>query len=360
MPHLPADPDARAALREPTERHPWRVLVSGCMTGTPCGWRGDDNGLSAHGPLQAFLAHPKVTPVPFCPEHLALGTPRGIPDLHGGDGFDVLEGRARVLVDGKEDVTEALVRHATAMAELGETCDLALLLDVSATCGSQVLHLGTRTAPQPRYQAGPGVVAALLWTRRIPFTSQRDPWTLDRLMARVEGRSPAEDAGVDHHHHPWTGANLPDSPWSTQPRALARRPDVSTRQPVFKVLTAAQWASRQGSVPWAPVDEADGFLHLSAADQLERTLALHFAGQTGLVHLRLDPARIPALVWEPSRGGQLFPHAYGATPLSAVVSVEVHDRAPSSREGLPPHTTARRCRSGRPPPPVGCAAAQCR
>jgi len=329
MPHLPADAAALAALREPTERHPWRVLVSGCMTGTPCGWTGDDNGMSAHGPLQAFLAHAKVTAVPFCPEHLALGTPRGIPDLHGGDGFDVLDGRARVLVDGERDVTEALVRHAMAMAELGETCDLALLLDSSATCGSQVISLGTRTDTPRRFQAGPAVVAALLWERHIPFTSQRDALTLDRLMARLEGRTP-DTTLHDHHRHPWTLEHLPDSPWSTQPRALARRPEVSTRRPVFKVLTAEQWSARDDILPWAPVDEADGFLHLSAAHQLARTLALHFAGQTGLVHVRLDPARIPGLVWEPSRGGQLFPHAYGATPLSAVVAVAVHDQAPAT------------------------------
>ena len=28
------------------------------------------------------------------------------------------------------------------------------------------------------------------------------------------------------------------------------------------------------------------------------------------------------LVWEPSRGGDLFPHLYGDLPMSAVVSVE--------------------------------------
>jgi uncharacterized protein (DUF952 family) len=35
-----------------------------------------------------------------------------------------------------------------------------------------------------------------------------------------------------------------------------------------------------------------------------------------------------ALVWEPSRGGALFPHVYGTFPMSAVVwrgSVDVGD-----------------------------------
>lgn len=319
MSHLPAHPDAVAQLRVPSARHPWRVLVSGCMTGMPCGWEGDDNGMHAHTELQAFLAHPWVQPVPFCPEHLALGTPRGIPDLHGGDGFDVLDGRAQVLVDGVRDVTEALLRHAKAMAELGETCDLALLLDMSATCGSQVISLGDRTAADRRFQAGPGLVAALLWERHLPFTSQRDAATLGRLRARLDGiEAPVE--ALDHHEQAWTREHFPDSPWSRSARAQARRPFVSARRPVYKVLTATQWASRGETVPWAPIDHDDGFLHLSAADQLEQTLSLHFAGQADLAVVQLDPARIPALVWEPSRGGQLFPHAYGPTPLSAVVS----------------------------------------
>ncbi|MEZ4318513.1 MAG: DUF952 domain-containing protein [Myxococcota bacterium] len=93
--------------------------------------------------------------------------------------------------------------------------------------------------------------------------------------------------------------------------------------PVFKILTAAQWESRVDAVPWAPIDVSDGFLHLSAAHQLQQTLALHFAGQRDLVIVSLDPARIPDLRWEESRGGALFPHAYGPTPLDAVVAIEV-------------------------------------
>jgi beta-hydroxylase len=91
---------------------------------------------------------------------------------------------------------------------------------------------------------------------------------------------------------------------------------------VFKILTQAQWVSRGDTVPWAPVDEADGFLHLSTAEQLDQTLALHFAGQSDLVVLALDPTSIPDLRWEASRGGALFPHAYGPTPIDAVVGVE--------------------------------------
>jgi len=89
----------------------------------------------------------------------------------------------------------------------------------------------------------------------------------------------------------------------------------------YKVLTADQWAQfeRDGVFDGAPIDRADGYIHLSTADQLKETITKHFAGQTGLVTLEMDLAQLPDVRWEPSRGGQLFPHVYGALPISAVM-----------------------------------------
>ena len=84
---------------------------------------------------------------------------------------------------------------------------------------------------------------------------------------------------------------------------------------VYKVLTHDEWAAleRDGAIAGAPVDRADGFVHLSTAGQLPVTLAKHFAGQTGLMLLALEAAALgDALAWEPSRGGDLFPHLYAA------------------------------------------------
>jgi uncharacterized protein (DUF952 family) len=89
----------------------------------------------------------------------------------------------------------------------------------------------------------------------------------------------------------------------------------------FKVLTPAQWAQfeRDGAFAGAPVDLADGFVHLSAADQLEETLAKHFAGQANLIVAEIDLAMLGDTVkWEVSRGGALFPHVYGPLPMAAV------------------------------------------
>jgi len=91
----------------------------------------------------------------------------------------------------------------------------------------------------------------------------------------------------------------------------------------YKILTAPQWAAWQesGLFAGAPVDIADGFIHLSAADQVAGTREKHFAGQSGLVLAEIDLASLGAAVkWEVSRGGALFPHVYGSIPLAAVTN----------------------------------------
>jgi uncharacterized protein (DUF952 family) len=101
---------------------------------------------------------------------------------------------------------------------------------------------------------------------------------------------------------------------------------------IYKLLTAAEWAiaGSLGHFDGSAVDHADGYLHLSGADQVVETAARHFTGQSGLVLLTVDADRLGAdLCWEPSRGGALFPHLYGPLPVSAVVAA---DPVP---EGLP-------------------------
>ena len=91
----------------------------------------------------------------------------------------------------------------------------------------------------------------------------------------------------------------------------------------YKILTAPQWAAWQnaGAFAGAPVDIADGFIHLSAANQVAETRAKHFAGQSGLVLAEIDLAALgDAVKWEISRGGALFPHVYGSIPLAAVTN----------------------------------------
>jgi uncharacterized protein (DUF952 family) len=92
----------------------------------------------------------------------------------------------------------------------------------------------------------------------------------------------------------------------------------------FKVLTADQWTQFQADHVFrgAPVDLADGYIHLSTSDQLQGTLDKHFAGQSGLVIAEVDLAQVEdSIRWEMSRGGALFPHIYGPLAMSAVIGV---------------------------------------
>ena len=98
---------------------------------------------------------------------------------------------------------------------------------------------------------------------------------------------------------------------------------MSTR--AFKILTAAQWASfaAENLFDGSPDDRADGFIHLSTADQVDGTIAKHFSGHSNLVIAEIELARLGDMVrWEPSRGGQLFPHIYGVLTMDAVVGTQ--------------------------------------
>jgi len=102
---------------------------------------------------------------------------------------------------------------------------------------------------------------------------------------------------------------------------------------IYKICPRALWqeAERDGVFRGAPVDRTDGYIHFSTAEQVRETAAKHFAGQDDLVLVAIDPEMLGrALRWEPSRGGALFPHLYGALALDAVRRVE---ELPLGRDG---------------------------
>lgn len=90
---------------------------------------------------------------------------------------------------------------------------------------------------------------------------------------------------------------------------------------VFKICSHTAWhaAEATGRFSGAPVDVADGYIHLSTAAQVGETALKHFAGQSDLILIAVDTSLLgSALQWEPSRGGDLFPHLYDALPVAAV------------------------------------------
>jgi uncharacterized protein (DUF952 family) len=91
---------------------------------------------------------------------------------------------------------------------------------------------------------------------------------------------------------------------------------------IFKVCGAAEWAAAEqaGHYAGSADDARDGFIHFSTAAQLPGTLAKYFAGRDDLLLVAVQAGTLgAALKWEPSRGGNLFPHLYAPLPVSAAL-----------------------------------------
>ena len=90
----------------------------------------------------------------------------------------------------------------------------------------------------------------------------------------------------------------------------------------YKILTADEAAAlARGGWRGSALDLADGFIHLSTAGQLTETVDRYFADSSGLVVAAIDLTALgDALRWEPSRGGQLFPHVYGSLDPGVVIA----------------------------------------
>ena len=104
---------------------------------------------------------------------------------------------------------------------------------------------------------------------------------------------------------------------------------------IYKILSRAEWiaARTAGNFAGAGVDLQDGFIHFSTAEQAQETARRHFRGQDRLVVLEVEADDLgDALRWEPSRGGDLFPHLYGVLDVSLVRGVT---DAPLDAEGVP-------------------------
>ncbi len=118
---------------------------------------------------------------------------------------------------------------------------------------------------------------------------------------------------------------------------MTRRPEDHAW--VWKIVEDTVWRSIQQEGSWtgAPVDHADGFIHLSTHDQAAGTLAKHFTSRSGLVLLGISVDHLPAaqLRWEVSRGGDLFPHLYGELLASQVTRVETLQLDPHGVHVLP-------------------------
>lgn len=190
-------------LRIPTAEDPLRVLTSACLIGVKCGVDGTSNG--EYPTVLKFLNFANVKLIPFCPEDFAFGTPRETPDVEGGDGHDVLDGKAKVITETGKDITGEMIAASLKMLEVAQNnnVELAVMMDVSGACGSQVIYKGSRFSENPRYQIGMGVCAAQLDRNGIKIISQRDFASLEIVYSKIDPNHVINEEAIDHDQHPW-------------------------------------------------------------------------------------------------------------------------------------------------------------
>jgi uncharacterized protein YbbK (DUF523 family) len=126
-------------------------------------------------------------------------------DIHGGTGIDVLNGKAKILTESGIDWTEGMIRASEKMLEIAtnEKIELAILMDTSAACGSQVIYDGNRFAPNKKHQIGMGVCAAQLKRNGIEVISQRDYASLEILFSKIDTEHKIDNTKIDHNQTEW-------------------------------------------------------------------------------------------------------------------------------------------------------------
>ena len=190
-------------LRIPSKDNPLRLLMSACLSGITCGYDGTANG--EYPTALKILQYNTVKVVKFCPEEFSFGSPREMCDIHGGTGFDVLDGKAKLLTESGQDWTEGIIKASEKMLEIAkqEKIELAVLMDVSAACGSQVIYDGNRFSENKIYQIGAGVAAAQLIRNGFKVISQRDYAALEILYSKIDPSYQIDTAKLDHHEIEW-------------------------------------------------------------------------------------------------------------------------------------------------------------
>ncbi len=219
-------------------------------------------------------------------------------------------------------VSERIVASRTAVAALTHGSPKGTFSDEDVARHREVATVPSMRAALAWYRAAlwrPGptrpisVPTLLLWGT--------NDFSLGNELAEpsLEGIDDATLTWVDGASH-WVPQERPDE---VNAHLLQRLGDLGGPDPfVYKIVP--QWIWSRAGETWegSDHDQADGFIHLSAAHQVEGTLRKHFAGQNLLVRLTVDPSRLPhgTLRWEVSRGGARFPHLYGPLPRAAVIA----------------------------------------
>lgn len=143
------------------------IVVSACLAGLPVRYNGLD---SLEKKIHKLVSEKKA--VTACPELLGgLDTPREPAEIVGGNGEDVLDGKARVIDLAGVDVTNAFVKGAYETLALVRKMQATtvVLKENSPSCGSGKIYDGTFTGEKVE---GHGVTAALLIRNGVRVISE--------------------------------------------------------------------------------------------------------------------------------------------------------------------------------------------
>ncbi len=143
-----------------------KIVISACLLGVRCRYDGGDSRNEI-----AIKQGEKYALIPVCPEESGgLPTPRPPAEIVGGDGGDVLDGRAKVITADGTDVTEAYLKgahHALRVAQSNKATHVVLKAR-SPSCGCGDIYDGTFSGT---LMPGDGVTTALLKRHGITVTS---------------------------------------------------------------------------------------------------------------------------------------------------------------------------------------------
>lgn len=160
-----------------------KIGVSSCLLGTKCNFNGKDL-LSSF--IETLKESNQIEFVPFCPEDSIFSTPRPNLRIVGGDGFDVLDGKALVINEFGKDVTQEQINGASQFLSTLNLAEIkyAILMDGSPSCGSNVL-LKEDGWPTAGFKRGVGVSAALLRRNNVTVFSSFDELSIHNFLNSI-------------------------------------------------------------------------------------------------------------------------------------------------------------------------------
>lgn len=160
-----------------------KIGVSACLLGRKCNFNGQDLLSSFVSSLQSLE---QVELISFCPEDFAFGSPRPNLRIVGGNGDDVLDGKAKVIDENERDVTDGQIAGAHEFLNKLKERDAkyVILMEGSPSCGSHIL-LKEESWPRGGFKKGSGVACALIRRAGIRTFSSFDEKSISLFLSSL-------------------------------------------------------------------------------------------------------------------------------------------------------------------------------